>query len=433
MWLKHANQSGRAMALRRGQAWAEGLNYAGHSDWRLPSARIVTGPSATADKPERTASRRNSHRCTFVYQVHVYNPEPFENIQVRTYWTDTPWPGDTTHAMTQDFDDGGQNDFAREYEPLGVGGENGGRPPGTPVLYGVVSEGTNTGALISIDIITGAATVIGNTGLQQPCSLTYNDTAGLLYVNDCFGTPGSTRSTSPPAPPRGWARRRSRGRSPIDSSTTCSTPSPTDIDFATLMRLDVSTGASLGILPGQLTKGPITALTARPTDGRLFGAGFDDSLTERWLFTVGTAMDAAGALEREIATVPRAYMGLAFHPNGTLYATDGRNLFTLNTTTGASTIVRPFGTNIGEVGGLAFVAPPPRRSIRRVDQGLSDRSGQRAVAPVAMSNVDDQPRHRTQRQFVSHPVFGVEPVVTARVRNRGSGGAEQSQRTLLPR
>ena len=49
----------------------------------------------------------------FGHGISVFSTEPFQNIGYRTTWTATEWPGDTSRAMAQDFEDGGQNDFLK--------------------------------------------------------------------------------------------------------------------------------------------------------------------------------------------------------------------------------------------------------------------------------------------------------------------------------
>lgn len=109
MWLKNANMVGQK-TFEQAKQWAEGLDFAGHSDWRLP----------TGQNPDGTVcnSRPNGASCTqtefatlyFGHLIMTFNQGPFENIVGREYWTSTEWPADASRAMAQDFEDGGQLD-----------------------------------------------------------------------------------------------------------------------------------------------------------------------------------------------------------------------------------------------------------------------------------------------------------------------------------
>jgi hypothetical protein len=114
MWLKNANLVGHAMTWMEAVQWASDLEYADHDDWRLPSG---TNPDGTVCN-----SRPSGYNCTqtefaslyFGHIITILSPGPFENLGYGSYWTATPWPDNPSHAMAQDFLDGGQNDFPKD-------------------------------------------------------------------------------------------------------------------------------------------------------------------------------------------------------------------------------------------------------------------------------------------------------------------------------
>ena len=190
MWLKNANLTGTEMTQAQATAWAANLVYAGYDDWRLPSGANPDGTVCNSRPTGANCTRTEFAGLYFTYGIHVFAPGVFENIQYRNYWTQTTLPADPSRGMAQDFDDGGQNDFPATDQYWAWAVRDAGIPPGTPMLYGVIARDPNAGYLIKINPVTATATLVGATGLQQPCSLTYNELRALLYVNECFGTAG---------------------------------------------------------------------------------------------------------------------------------------------------------------------------------------------------------------------------------------------------
>lgn len=78
MWAKDGNglgcNSGGLLSFANAITWANGLSFAGHTDWRMPTIREAhTIINFSGFNPP------------------VYNP-PFVNMKPETYWTSTPHP-----------------------------------------------------------------------------------------------------------------------------------------------------------------------------------------------------------------------------------------------------------------------------------------------------------------------------------------------------
>jgi len=418
MWLRNANMAGTAMTHDAAKTWAESLVFAGHSDWRLPSGANPDGTVCNSRPTGANCTQTEFASLYFANTIRLGHADPFQNIQYNSYWTNTDLPGDPTRALAQDFLDGGQNDFPKTTPMWAWAVRSAGIPPGTPTLYGVILRDQNAGYLIRINPLTAAATLVGSTGLQQPCSLTYNDGGGVLFVNECLGTAGI--HTVDPA---------TGAASPLGSPAVANEIAyvylnnsiygvSNEIDFATMFRIDPGSGASLGI-QGQLTVGPVSAMTARSSDGRLFGVAADNLLAERWLVTIATGASAS-PLETKVAQLTQSMTGIAFHPDGTLFATNGTILFKMHPQTGVTTAVGSFGPNIGFVSGLAIVAPAP---IREPDVWIRDcvgDTGMEPSAPTPCAEWTNSPDIAVANVFGPYLLPGFSNRVRATVRNRGT-------------
>ena len=100
----------------------------------------------------------------------------------------------------------------------------------------------------------------------------------------------------------------------------------------------------------------IDALAFSPT-GTLFALGQGEGR----LFTINTATGATTVVGELNVDQNSSFAGLTFAPDGTLYAAIDDQLFTVNPATGAATSVDPmgFGPNFGAISGLAFAVPEP--------------------------------------------------------------------------
>ena len=113
MWLKDASngQADWSGAL----AWANNLNFAGHTDWRLPSGTNSSDGTVCNSLPAgANCTETEFGSLYFGYGVlNLYTSGVFDNIGGRYYATSTEFPPDTSLAMAQDFVDGGQNPRAK--------------------------------------------------------------------------------------------------------------------------------------------------------------------------------------------------------------------------------------------------------------------------------------------------------------------------------
>ena len=225
-------------------------------------------------------------------------------------------------------------------------------------LYGIVGAGgfPHGRQLIRIDTATGAATLVGDTGISIPEGLAYNPDAGLLYaigsgmsgriyrVNTADASIDVLPASGSAAHPMAIAYRS------VDHALyAVHWAGPAD---HRLQRIDPLSGALITDV-GTLGAIQIQGLSARPSDGVLFGATTDDDLVN-----IATAPTELPTLVTLVAHLHRLMRALAFHPDGTLYGTDGSNLYTINLATGAETLIGPFGGDINTVSGLAFVTEP---------------------------------------------------------------------------
>ncbi len=112
MWLQNAGQAGTTRNWKSAAAWARDLQFAGYTDWRLPTGRDPDG--SVCD------SGISGGNCTYTELGTLYHrrlitllsPAPFA-IPLQLFWTATTAPGDPSRAMMQDMLDGGQNDASK--------------------------------------------------------------------------------------------------------------------------------------------------------------------------------------------------------------------------------------------------------------------------------------------------------------------------------
>lgn len=297
-------------------------------------------------------------------------------------------------------------------------------------LYGVVSQPPNAGWLVEIDPSTGAATLIGNTGMTMPAGLTCDLSSGTIYASDGFG--GGPIHTVNPLTGAATAVGGATGAvgclafRVADGFLYSVLPG---VSTSVLYQISPATGAIVNTI-GVINKGTMGGLAERQSDGVLFGGGsvLSGGIQE-WLFTVSTV---AGPPPREtdVGMTGQMITGLTFHPTtNVLYATNSSQLYTVNPSTGAMTLVGSHstgGTTVGFVAGLTF-APDP--SASGVDVWIKDCSLDDGTVP---SNPGNCPQWWTSTDIwidnnndniIDSPVVGATNILKALVRNRGVNSA----------
>lgn len=294
-------------------------------------------------------------------------------------------------------------------------------------LYGVISKEPNAGHLVSINIATGAATLIGDTGLSGPSGLTYNSLTGELLAINAFGggkvhrvdtaTGAATvlSAASSVAIPGSLAYRAA------DNMLYTNQPA---VSTNVIYRLNASTGATVDFI-GVVNKGPMGGMAVRPSDGVVFGAGSCGPGAGDCLFTISTI---AGPPPREtnVGTTGRMITALSFHPtSGLLYGSDGSNLVTINPATAAVTTVGPFGAGIGFVAGLSF-GPDTGDSVDVWIKDCAADTGSVPSHPAPCPHYYTSPDiwiDNNNDMVMDAPVVGADNILYAAVRNRGTNTA----------
>jgi hypothetical protein len=137
-----------------------------------------------------------------------------------------------------------------------------------------------------------------------------------------------------------------------------------------LYRFDIGAGTS--VLVGH-TADTLEALAFSP-GGTLYALGKLDGD----LYIVNPTTAGMTLVGNTGVAVGSPTGGLAFGPNGTLYATLDDALYTLNTTTGAATPVNPdptTDTGFSSISGLAFLSVPEPSSVVLMALGLAGACG----------------------------------------------------------
>ncbi len=175
MWMQDANHAGAAMTWAQAVVWAANLVYAGYDDWRLPSGRNPGGSVCDSRISGYDCPNTEFAALYFGWGIHWNAMGPFTHVQYRNYWTATAWPTDPSHAMVQDFDDGGQNDLAaastawawavRRTGTVDVGRE----PPTCSRIVGVFPNPARSRATIRFELAGAEAGELGVYDLAGRC------------------------------------------------------------------------------------------------------------------------------------------------------------------------------------------------------------------------------------------------------------------------
>lgn len=292
-------------------------------------------------------------------------------------------------------------------------------------LYGIIALSPNNGYLIKINTLNGDATLIGEgTGLLNPGGLAYSQDIGL-YAIDIFGgqvySVNSISGTATPlSSPGSVIQPEALAHRYVDNILYTV---PTD-PIPDLYQLDPTTGANIGSV-GSLGAGLINGLAVQPSNGVLFGAGTTTGLDDR-LFTISLTPYPTGILRWPVGPTGRYISALAFHPDGTLYATDGDNLLTINPDDGAVTEIGPFGTDIGFVTGLAVAMSP---TLGDIDIWIKDCAADNGTVPSTplcpkWYKSPDIWIDNDADMIIDAPVVGEDNILKALVRNSQTGTAQ---------
>jgi hypothetical protein len=223
-------------------------------------------------------------------------------------------------------------------------------------LFGVApfQIGVNS-SLYRVDESTGAATLIGDTGFERfgglafaPSGTLYGYTPGALYtLNTTTGAATRIGFLGTPAPEGGLAFQPGSGTLFAVDST-----DPND----ELLTINLATGAASIVGPLGAAGRDTSGLTFLP-DGRLLGVALAGGLDR--LIEINPTTGAAftiGVLGPNVG-LP-SVGGLEFDPDsGILYYSDASNLYSVNVTSGAATLIGAHG--VFEMSGLAAAVPEP--------------------------------------------------------------------------
>ncbi|MCU0688862.1 MAG: hypothetical protein MUE97_03865 [Phycisphaerales bacterium] len=228
------------------------------------------------------------------------------------------------------------------------------------LLYAVGGFGNafQTQSLYQINPATGAATLVGSTGLTQISGIAWNGASLLAYTTsaDVFilnvGTGAAT---------------------PVASSN--DTQPEGDIAFGPtgLVHLSSSGQVSNVSLP-TATLSPVVSLASEGSD---FSGLLVTPIGNLALALNGTGPDTVTLFSgtQIIATVPTgtngAAVGALATDGQTVWMSDGTSLFTISTSSGAATLVGGFG--ITGVSGLAFIPAPGAVALLGLGAGLAAR------------------------------------------------------------
>ncbi|SFG79740.1 hypothetical protein [Neptunomonas qingdaonensis] len=293
-------------------------------------------------------------------------------------------------------------------------------------LYGIVSEGTDVGQLVTIDPATGNTALVGDTGLTQPFGLAYNPSTGLLYtinnivvgMDQVYSIDTETGAAMALSSPALVSDPLALAYSARDDYFYTSEP---EFDSGSkIVRLDSLTGTRVGLVVGFVSRPNLQALAVRDSDYALFGAG--GSAPGESIFRIPILGGAPGRdIETDIHPTGRVINALSFSADDTLYASDGDNLVTIDPADGSVTTIGPFLGADGTVGGLAFV-PDSDGAADVWIKDCRDDMGNPISHPAPCAEYwtsTDIWIDNDDNWEIDAPLVGVDNHVKAFVRNRG--------------
>lgn len=226
----------------------------------------------------------------------------------------------------------------------------GAAPAPSSVLYGVASFAPfSNQSLYLIDPATGAATLVGNTGVANISGIAWNAAEGRMYA---LSTDASV-----------YTLNLFTGAATFVSDSPNTLP---EGDLAVLgsSLLAVDGGNLVSINPGSGVVSPVGPLGAAVNDvsglafnaaGTLFGLSKNGTF-EDTIVTINPATGLATTLGGVGFDSPSGVGALAYDPDtDVLFMTDSQRLLSVDQTTGAATVIGSHG--LGGFSGLAIPAP----------------------------------------------------------------------------
>ncbi|GDX97663.1 hypothetical protein LBMAG48_00670 [Phycisphaerae bacterium] len=219
-------------------------------------------------------------------------------------------------------------------------------------LFGVGDfSPTGTQNLYSINATTGAATLIGSTGLRQISDITFDPNANALLAHTVAGDVFTLNTLT------GASTLLEDGATLTPESGLAILPT-TGRRFTTIFdNLHASTtgpAAWSNVGASGLSSFDVSGLAFDPSF-RLFGLVSNSSLADEFVeFNLATG---AATVIGATGTASVATAGLTFnHATQQLLASDGASLFSIDRATGAATLIGAHG--VGGFSGIAFIPAP---------------------------------------------------------------------------
>ena len=224
-------------------------------------------------------------------------------------------------------------------------------------LYGIAPFG-GTPNLYTINTSTGAATLVGSTGVSSPFDGIAFDATGTLYGYTPGGGPGDLYTINP-----------ATGAATLVGSTGLFAPQGgmsaqpgTDTLFAIdssstdhLLTINKSTGAATIVGAMGAAGRDVSGIAFQP-NGALLGVALNDNSADM-LVSINTSTGLASNIGPTGLNITNGLASLAFDPDsGTNFFTDSSSLYTVNTVSGVVTLVG--GHGVSGFSGLAFDKVP---------------------------------------------------------------------------
>jgi hypothetical protein len=237
---------------------------------------------------------------------------------------------------------------------------------GAPLRAATIFGIDFAGQVIGINTSTGVGTLIGASGVSATSSLASNN-SGVFYTVDAVGSarldtinPGSGLATTGPFVTGLGAFTFLNGLAFSSSGVLYADAETTSGPLTTnLFTIDTTTGVATSI--GVITVGAITDLAFGPS-GTLYAWDVAGGLR-----TVNTSTGAGTLVQSGLSGLPDI-RGLRFDANGTLYAAGFTDFYTIDPTTSAPTFIGTPG--FSDIRGLAFASVPEPSTLTALVIGL---------------------------------------------------------------